>query len=308
MPVVSRPDGARIHYQVTGSGSQAVVMIQGLGVSSHFWFDMPERMAGESDADRTVVTVDNRGVGASEGSKRPWQTSDMAEDVVSAMDHAGVDQAVIVGNSLGGMVAQQMALRHPTRVQGLVLMASSPGLPLGRPPSPRAIMHMVKAQLGPKDEVIANLGPILLSRAHEPLAEQYLSAWPEALKGEQRVAAAGFLKQLAAAALHRPGDRLRDIHCPTVVLVGDGDRLMPVRNSYVLASKIPRATLEVLADVGHNILCVASDRLLDAVAQVERVVRYHAGQGQGRQSSGLLGGGGNVGGGRPAARFARPQQ
>jgi pimeloyl-ACP methyl ester carboxylesterase len=126
--------GARIHYEVheshAGPGAPAVVLIQGLGLSSRFWFDLPDRLRPKW----RVVLLDNRGVGRSDRPRGPYRMAAMADDVAAVLNAAGVQRACIVGISLGGMIAQHVALRHPARVAGLVLLATTAGFPHARLP------------------------------------------------------------------------------------------------------------------------------------------------------------------------------
>src|SRR5690349_4091284 len=128
MPFVTRP-GADIHYEMQGEEGPVVVLLQGLGLSSRFWFDVPDSLWKDPARPRRVITIDNRGTGRSSRPRgwAPWTLGTMADDVAAVLDDAGVADAVIVGISMGGMIAQHVALRHRTRVRGLVLLATSPG-------------------------------------------------------------------------------------------------------------------------------------------------------------------------------------
>src|SRR4051812_16527925 len=91
--------GAQIHYTVRGERGRgpAVVLVQGLGLSSRFWFDVPDLLANDPGAPRYVLAIDNRGTGGSDKPRRPWMMGTMADDVVAVLDHAGVESAFIVG-------------------------------------------------------------------------------------------------------------------------------------------------------------------------------------------------------------------
>ena len=113
-----------MHWDRTGSGAP-VLLITGLGLSGGAWWRTVPVLA----RDLSVITFDNRGVGRSSAYMHAYATEVMADDAVSVFDAAGVDRAHVYGISLGGMVAQQIALRHPDRIGGLVLGATHPGGP-----------------------------------------------------------------------------------------------------------------------------------------------------------------------------------
>src|SRR5258708_37403790 len=140
MPLAKGSGGARIHYEVRGSSPQTAVLLHGLGLSSRFWFDQPERLSTGSDPWR-VITINTRGVGRSDKPLGPqaYTMAAMADDVAAVLDHARVDRAHVVGLSLGGTIAQHVALRHDRRVDGLVLPRTSAGFPHMSLPKAKAL-------------------------------------------------------------------------------------------------------------------------------------------------------------------------
>jgi len=238
--------GTKIFYEVSGDGPP-VVLIQGLGLSSRFWFDIPGRLARQY---RTVV-LDNRGVGRSDKPFGPYSMGLLAGDVLAVMDAAGVATATLVGISLGGMIAQHVAVRHPERVTGLVLLATTPGLPHGTLPSLEVLAALVSLPFGRSGSAGA-FARLLLPEKLMPRARELFSRWPDAL-AKDPVSPTVFLAQLAAAAGHSLGWRLNEIRCPTVVVAGAEDVLIPPSNSRVLARRIPGAVLEIIPEVGHAV-------------------------------------------------------
>jgi 3-oxoadipate enol-lactonase len=241
------PGGARIHYEVHGDGDRTAVLLHGLGLSS--------RLAAGPDPWR-VVTIDTRGVGRSDRPLGSYAMTTMADDVASVLDHAGLDRVYVAGISLGGMIAQHVALRHPLRVDGLVLLGTSAGFPHMWLPSARCLASFLAlpfdGRLRPRRSVARSLARLLLSERDVPRARELLAGWPAALHTDptpMRV----YVSHLAAAVGHSTGFRLRQISCPTVVVAGDDDCLLPRRNSTLLARLVPRAHLEVVAGAGHII-------------------------------------------------------
>jgi 3-oxoadipate enol-lactonase len=263
--------GNRIYYETRGTSGPWVVLIQGLGLSSRFWFDQPERLLA-ADPPYRVLLVDNRGVGRSDRAGRPFRIADMADDVAAAIRAASIPRAYVVGISLGGMIAQEVALRHPKRVQGLVLLATTPGLPHGHLPTPRALARLLSLPLRHRSSPAKAVAHILLSPKHMPDASTLLAKWPAAFAEEPRDARA-FFTQFAAVLRHSTGRRLHRIACPTVVVGGGADMLIPVANSRLLAKKIPHATLEVLPDVAHGIPVVDQQVVERSLATLRAATR-----------------------------------
>jgi pimeloyl-ACP methyl ester carboxylesterase len=264
MPLAIARRGVRIHYENQGHGP-AVVLVQGLGLSSRFWFDIPGRLAEHY----RVIALDNRGVGRSDRPHGPYSMGAMAEDVVAVLDHAKVERAVVVGISLGGMIAQHVAIRYPGRVRGLVLIATTPGLPYGTLPSFEVLAALVSLPFARPGSATV-FARLLLPDKHLPRARELLSQWPAALS-QDPVSPRTFLSQLTAAATHSTGRRLREIGCPTVVVAGAEDVLIPPHNSKVLARRIPHAVLEIIPDVGHAVPLLDEEVVERALDHLERM-------------------------------------
>ena len=245
MPFARGPGGVRIHYELRGDHGPRAVLLHGLGMSSRFWFGIPDRLAA---AGWRVILVDNRGVGASERPPGAYRMTDLADDVAAVLDAARAPSAFVLGISLGGMIAQEVALRHPGRVLGLGLLATTAGFPHHTFPGLRALAAFLALPFRPP-----SAGPparLLLSAKGVPRALELFAPWPAAF-AEHPLTRAAFFAQMAAVARHSTGSRLADIHCPTVVVAGADDALIPARNSEWIARRIPRAVLEILPDVGH---------------------------------------------------------
>lgn len=140
VPYARSAGGNLVHYRVFGHEGPAVVLVQGLGLSGRFWFTIPEDLAR---AGYRVVVPDNRGTGRSDLPSRPWPIGAMADDVAAVLDTEGVDLAVVVGIAMDGTIAPHVALRHPHRSDGLVLLATTCGLPHGKLPSARTLQVLL---------------------------------------------------------------------------------------------------------------------------------------------------------------------
>jgi 3-oxoadipate enol-lactonase len=278
MPFAVGSRGVRIHYRVLGDGGDNVVLVQGLGLSSRFWFEQPELLVGDPERPRRVLVLDNRGTGKSDKPRPPYRMGEMADDVIAAMDAAGMRRAVVVGISMGGMIAQHVALRHPNRVDGLVLLATTPGLPHGRLPGVRALATLLALPLFAGRGGMKVLASILLTKEHMRDARVLMRDWPAALK-EERMPPLAFLGQFAAIALHSTGFRLSKLDVPAIVVGAEQDVLVPAVCSKKLARLIPHAELELLPDAAHGIPITDRDvvrRALDRLRALDRARTFEA--------------------------------
>jgi pimeloyl-ACP methyl ester carboxylesterase len=264
MPHAPGAGGNRIHYRVVGSQGPWVVLIHGLGLSGRFWFSVPDGLAADPAGARRVLVVDNRGTGTSDCPSRPWTIMDMADDVAAVLEHAKADRAVVVGLSMGGMIAQHTALRHAGRVSGLVLMSTSPGLPHGKLPDLKTMSQLVSLPFRKEPEAGRILARLMLPESEFGRAAEHFAGWREALI-EEGAPPRCFFFQIGAVATHSTGFQLAKIGCPTVVMAGAQDVLVPPVNAQVLAERIPQATLEMLPGAAHAIDMMDKDAVRRAV-------------------------------------------
>jgi 3-oxoadipate enol-lactonase len=234
-----------LHWETTGAGDP-VLMIMGLGLSGGAWW----RTVPVLSRSLRVITFDNRGVGRSRARFPSYTTEAMADDAVSVLDAAGVDRAHVYGFSLGGMVAQQLALRHADRVRSLVLGATQPGGPRAVRPSDDVIAFFrrrgsMTAQEAARASVPFTYGP-RCRREHQDLIAEDIRRRLEHPFPEQ-----AYRAQMVAVALHNCFRRLKRIEAPTLVVHGRKDRVAPVANAEILAERIPGARLRILKDAGH---------------------------------------------------------
>ena len=234
-----------LHWESSGAG-EPVLMITGLGLSGGAWW----RTVPVLSRSLRVITFDSRGVGRSRARLHSYTTEAMADDAVSVLDAAGVERAHLYGFSLGGMVAQQLAIRHGDRVRSLVLGATHPGGPRAVRPGGDVIAFFgrragMTAEDAARASVPFNYGPRCRREHKDRIAEDIRRrlAHPFA---EQ-----AYRAQMVAAALHNCYGRLSRIEAPTLVVHGRRDRVVPVANAEILAERIPRAELRILEDAGH---------------------------------------------------------
>jgi len=240
--------GLRFYYELSGrEDAPAVLLIRGLSRSSRYWYDLRPHLERRA----RVLVMDNRGVGRSDAPGPGFGTADMADDVAAVLEASGVQRAHVFGISLGGMVAQQLALRHPSRVDRLVLAATTMGGRHAQRASVPAVLAMLRTARMSKADQMRHTAPWVLAPDVLASRPSIVDEWVALAESEPRNRLA-LLGQMLAGGLH---DVSRDVHriaSPTLVLTGDADRLLPMGNSVLLAERIPGARLEVLPGAGHD--------------------------------------------------------
>lgn len=239
-----------------------VVLVHGLGYARWGWDGLPQRL---TEADLDLVLFDNRGIGDSDVPPGPYSAADMASDVIAVMDAAGVERAHVVGSSLGGMIAQEVALRWPARVDRLVLLSTTPGGGEAAP-MPQQTVDLLTA--------MPTMEPTEALRAAvtNALAPGWVERRPDLVDRilEHRLAApqdpAGWQAQAHAGMTYDGGGRLGSITAPTLVLHGDEDVVVAPANGDLLATRIPDAGLEVLEGHGHLPFWEDPDRVAAAIS------------------------------------------
>jgi 3-oxoadipate enol-lactonase len=235
----------RIAYDVRGHG-RPLVLVQGVGIGRWGWEPVVDRLARRFQ----VITIDNRGIGASDSPPGPFTTRSMAQDVLAVLDHAGTQHASVLGTSLGGMIAQELALAHPERVDRLVLVATLPGGPRSRPlPLGTTYLFAATPFLASKQRLqqfVGNaLGPSTRRRRPE-IAERLAAAKHASPQSET-----AWRAQVAAGMLFNPLGRQRDITQPTLVIQGTADQVVDPGNAGVLADLLPNARVELFHGAAH---------------------------------------------------------
>jgi pimeloyl-ACP methyl ester carboxylesterase len=249
-----------VHYQETGTGDQALILLHGFAASTFSWREVVEPLARMGTGyrvvafDRPAFGLTSRPLPEEWTSGNPYSPEAQVELTIALMDTLGLDNAILVGNSAGGSVAMAVALRYPQRVAGLVLVdpAVYTGgrrrswlLPLLRTPQMR------------------RLGPLLVRNIQEWGEEFGRSAWhnpdlitPEIWEGYRRPLQADNWDRalweftVAPRSLHLP-DHLAQLQLPTLVITGADDRIVPTEQSVRLAGELPQAALVVIPNCGH---------------------------------------------------------
>src|SRR3954469_7001087 len=233
MPYVTRDAGVKLYWEEHGGGDP-LLLIMGLGATLEWWHHILPLLSSKF---RTIV-YDNRGVGRSDIPPGPYSIPMMADDAAAVLDAAGVAAARVFGASMGGMIAQELALNHPERVRSLVLGCTACGgthvVPAAREVGGGAAARRTMT----REQAMWLMAPYIFDAAtpRERVAEDI------AVRLAATVSHDGYFAQLAGIrAWSGTHDRLAGLTAPTLVIHGETDQLVPAANGRILASAIPGA-------------------------------------------------------------------
>jgi pimeloyl-ACP methyl ester carboxylesterase len=244
MPTV-RVGDIDMYYVEAGAG-EPLVLVMGFSGDHSAWGLQFRALAERC----RVIAFDNRGVGQTDAPDRPYTTRMMADDTVGLMDALGVERAHVVGVSMGGMIAQELALNHPTRLRSLHLGCTF-ARPDGYARARADVWREIRTRLSPEAALRAIFLWLFAPATYNERPEFVEQLLQSALANPYPQSLTGFLRQRDAIATHDALDRLDAIRAPTLVTVGEEDILVPPRFSRELATRIPGAELKVLSGVGH---------------------------------------------------------
>ncbi|MEU7830709.1 MULTISPECIES: alpha/beta hydrolase [unclassified Nonomuraea] len=263
MTTLAAANGIEIAYETFGSpGGRPLLLIMGLGAQLIHWDDELCELLAEQG--HHVVRFDNRDSGLSThlhdegvptlGTSSSYLLDDMADDAAGLMDVLGWPAAHVVGASMGGMIAQTLAIRHPERVLTLTSIMSTPG-PDVAPPTPEASAVLLAAPPTDRDAVLAQslrTWAVIGSPGFDMDRERILRLSGQAY--DRCFDPPGTTRQLAA--IMASGDRteqLGTLGIPALVIHGEADRLVPVAAGHATAAAIPGATLLTFPGMGHDL-------------------------------------------------------
>jgi pimeloyl-ACP methyl ester carboxylesterase len=248
VPVVERPDGARIAWSSDGDESAPpVLLVMGLAYPAAMWFRL---VPGLADRYR-VLRVDNRGAGLTgDVPGAPYTVETMAADCLAVLDAAGVERAQVVGISMGGLIAQELVLTAPERVSSLCLMATHPGIAHAViNPEALALVTSGRADMTPQEaaeiSIPLNYAP---STPRERIEEDWAVRLPLACS------LAGYTAQVHGTLPWTRYDDLPQIAVPTLVLHGEIDALVPPENGARLVERIPGAEHVTVPGANHVLM------------------------------------------------------
>jgi pimeloyl-ACP methyl ester carboxylesterase len=246
-----------LSWRAHGEG-EPVLMIMGFMGSAKAWFRLLPHVSGSHRA----IVFDNRGTGDSDRPAGLWSMEDLVGDALAVLDAAGHESAHLVGVSMGGMIAQHLALDHPDRVRSLSLICTRPGQPEST--SWRMVASVALRPFVGPGRTFPIVAPLLYSertRRDRPdvLAEDLR------MRFSDQAPSATALGQLAAMRSHDTRERLQELEMPVLVMHGEEDALIPPENGRELARLIPGAELVLLSDCGHLVATDAEEEAAEAL-------------------------------------------
>jgi pimeloyl-ACP methyl ester carboxylesterase len=267
---VIQVNGIDLFYNIQGSSeNESLLLIAGYDSDSSTWTAMMRSLVKQYQ----VLRFDNRGVGRSSALDSPYSIKQMAADTAALLDYLSISKVHVAGHSMGGQIAQELALAHPEKIQSLIVLSS-----------------WTKAD--EKFNSLMEMFGDLAQRVERTLYLRVLLPW---LFTDRFYSTPGVMKQLIELIENYPfppsphglyhqsrailgsdtSDRLADIHCPTLVMVGKEDLLTPVRFSEQLAQGIPNAELAILERGGHAFLVESADTVAKVMLDFLAKYRQH---------------------------------
>jgi 3-oxoadipate enol-lactonase len=249
-------NGVSLHFEVRGEGP-ALLMLPGLGLDLGI-FDAPARSL---ERRFSCIALDNRGAGESDAPRGPYRIEDLAVDAIAVLEAAGHERAFVLGHSLGGFVALELALLFPKAVSGLLLLSTAvAGDPakLGRSEEAKAALSR---RQGTKEQIERG---ILTACLTKEFLQERRDDFEMFVAGRLAHAPTGrgLSGQRAAAQAFDATARLRDLCVPAAVAHGDADRVVSLDCGRALAASIPNAALHVMRGVGHMPFLEAPSQLV----------------------------------------------
>jgi len=241
MPTAALDEGLELHYEDRGDGP-VLLLIAGIPAIADDWDALAEPLSRS----RRVIAYDNRGSGRSSVTPPPYSTRQLAADATALLDSLGIERADVFGMSMGGMVAQELAIGWPPRVRRLILGCTHAG-PANSAPQPREAGRAFALQTDDWRERMEALAPFAFA---QDVDERLLAAFIQKKAGDVQDPV-GYAGQIQAVLGHDSAARLDAIRARTLILTGDDDRVIPAASSEILRDRIPGAVLETIPGAGH---------------------------------------------------------
>ena len=235
-----------LYYERSGSG-EPLLLIMGMSGTHLSW---GEAFLDALRDDFEVVIYDHRGMGKSGRTNPPFSIADLAADAAALLDELGWESAHVCGISMGGMVGQELALRHPEKIRTLTLGCTYAGGEGATMTSPEVGQRLFESmQSGDRERALRTGWEINVSERFAADDDQYADFRRRAIEVPANLPT--IMAQIQAIGPHDTSARLGEISAPTLVIHGTEDQMLSYKNAEAIARAIPGARLEILDGVGH---------------------------------------------------------
>jgi pimeloyl-ACP methyl ester carboxylesterase len=253
------PYDIQISYTVAGAG-EPLLMIMGYGSTKDMW---DRRLVQALTSRYRVITFDNRGMGQTPAGDKPFTIGQFALDAVRVLDELGIEETHLMGWSLGGDIAMQLAVSHPERVRHLIVYGAHCDGGKMFPPS-QEVLDALNDPSGTAAERGQRLVGLLFPAEW---LEQHGQELGEIFKDVHETSDAENIAKQSQALQQWGGvcDQLASLRAPTLVLSGDRDVIVPVENARFIASRVPGASLRIVLNAGHGLMYQEPNTTADAV-------------------------------------------
>jgi len=257
MPKIQAND-IQLFYNITGTG-EPLLLLAGFACDNYYWSLMMPHLTTKYQ----VIRVDNRGVGRSSTPTKPYSIQEMARDAAALLEYLCIDSVSVIGHSMGGQIAQELALNYPQKVRNLIIISSWAQI--------NGIFHTIIETWGELPQILdwQQYQKVILPWV---FTEQFLST-PQvidqilqmAINYPFRPTAQGLYHQSQAILNSDTSARIPEISCPTLVMVGKQDILTPVAFSQQLTQLISHAELVLIENCGHGLLIESTDTVAEKI-------------------------------------------
>src|ERR1700691_545634 len=238
-------NGVGLAYELRGDGAPIVMIHGAQGDQTMF-----AGLAADFSANYRFVRFDQRGSGLSD---KPYSIAMLADDTAGLMDHLGISAAHVIGVSMGGMIAEELALRHPQKIRSLVLGCTTAGGPKAIRLGGSALANAYSTQPMTAEERGKALAEAAFSKGYLAQHPEIITSMIESRR-QRPIDSSAFAHRMKAAAEHDTYERLPQIKSPTLVITGKDDALISWENSRIIAERIQGAKLVVLEPAGQCFL------------------------------------------------------
>lgn len=264
MPKICAND-INIEYEIHGSG-EPLLLIAGLGYDRWMWHKMVPLLAQHFQ----VITFDNRGVGGTDAPKGPYTANLLADDTAALLSQLNIEKTAVMGHSMGGFVAQALALNYPHLVSKLILSATNFGGPNHIRITQDALLVLMDSRGDPIERLRRGI-VVSTAAGYAEREPEFIEEWI-AYRAAHPIDPAAYEAQLAIglglmseeAAFE---NKLHQITVPTLILFGEEDKVVPPGNAQLFAEKLPNNEIIILPDAGHFYPFEAPDTAVSAVTR-----------------------------------------